>query len=27
LQNKQTEFHNQIVKLVEQNIGLFKKAA
>lgn len=27
VQNKQTEFHNQIVKLVEQNIGLFKKAA
>lgn len=26
LQNSQTKFHDQIVKLVEQNIGLFKKA-
>ena len=27
LQNGQTKFHDEIVKLVEQNIGLFKKAA
>lgn len=27
LQNGKTKFHNEIVKLVEQNIGLFKKAA
>ena len=27
LQNGKTKFHDEIVKLVEQNIGLFKKAA
>ena len=27
LQNGKTKFHNEIVKLVEQNIGLFKKVA